>query len=106
MYGFVSCDSCGEDVNEQLDKTCRHCGAPVVEKQKEKVRDRSSRWAQAYQKICSQGHEYQMRLDRCPQCHPDYGSYLAQIAKYSGTSTGNSGWGYTGGKNWLAGRKI
>jgi len=103
MYGFVSCNSCGEDVNETLDKACRHCGTPIDKGEKEKVRDRSSRWASAYQKTCSLGHTYAMNLSRCPVCNPDPLAYLAQVAKLSGNN--NSGWSYTG-KSWLQGRKI
>jgi phage terminase large subunit-like protein len=102
MYGFFPCLNCGEDINQTLDKTCRHCGEEIRLKETEKVRDRSTRWASAYQKTCDQGHQYPMRQPRCTTCHPDPNRYLSQVARFSGNT---SGWGYTG-KNWLAGRKI
>lgn len=104
-YGFFPCAKCGEDVNQVLEKSCRHCGEPVVLKSAEKIRDRATRWAQAYQKKCMKGHDYPMSLDRCPQCHADIGNYLAQVAKFTGgNNSGNLG--YTGKNNWLSGRKI
>lgn len=103
VYGFFPCPKCGGEVNQTLDKKCRHCGEEVVLKSKEKIRDRATRWAQAYQKKCPKGHEYPLSLERCPQCHVDHGAYMAQVAKLTG---GNSAGVRYNERNWLSGRKI
>jgi phage terminase large subunit-like protein len=104
MYGFIPCAECGEDINEQLETKCRHCGYVLPEKQVIKQRDRSTRWSSAYMKICDKGHEFPMRLDRCPQCNMDPGVYLAQAMKLSG-KTGQ--WHSYAGRNWFtAGRRT
>ena len=103
MYGFVPCDNCGEDINEQLDKKCRHCGTPVPEKAVPAGRDRSTRWSSAYQKLCDNGHEFSMNLRSCPQCATSPGEYLAAVARLSGNNFMHSG--FTG-KDWFSGRRI
>ena len=102
-YGFFPCNSCGRDVNEQIDKRCRNCGAEVRPEEKEKPRDRSVRWANAYQNTCDYGHEYPMRYRSCPKCGVTPDSYMAQVARLGGV---NTGWHAYSGRNWLAGRKI
>jgi phage terminase large subunit-like protein len=103
MYGFFACPQCGEDINEQLEKKCRHCGYVPPERAPLKVRDRSTRWSSAYMKICDQGHEFPMRLTSCPQCSTDPNTYLQQALALSG----DKGWiSYNGGKNPFAGRRI
>ena len=104
MYGFYPCVKCGENINQQLDSSCRHCGEPVAVKEKEKVRDRATRWAAAYQRTCPAGHDYPMNLERCTQCGTDPGAYMAQVMKFTGM---NPGWvQYHDKKSWLSGRKI
>lgn len=107
MYGFFPCLTCGEDVNQTLDKTCKHCGAPVLLKEKEKTRDRSTRWAGAYMKTCDKNHEFPMRLARCPECNQEPGAYMKRVAQISGNA-GNSAWvSYTGSsRDWFTGRRI
>ena len=59
------------------------------------------RWAAAYKRTCSRGHEYPAKLDACPECNSDPGAYLRQVVALS---SGNSGrLNYTG-KNWLGRR--
>lgn len=103
-YGFVPCKNCGEDLNERYDKTCKKCGHEVEAENKEKARDRSTRWSAAYAKICDYGHEYPMRLAQCPKCKNDPGEYMRQALALSGASS--STWQSYSGGNWLKGRKI
>lgn len=102
MYGFYPCPTCGEDVNQVLDKECRHCGEGIHPMEKEKVKDRSTRWASAYQKTCEAEHKFPMKLARCPVCYPDPNRYLGQVAKLSGNARG---WQYSE-RNWLTGRRL
>lgn len=95
MYGFIACLNCGEDVNQQLDRKCR-CGEPVPVKEPGDRRDRSTRWAAAYMKICENGHEYSMNISSCPKCRVDPGAYLAAVAQLTGGA----------GQGWLAGRRL
>src|SRR5262249_51786772 len=90
VYGFVPCKHCGKDLNEKMDKVCKHGGAAVTEPEKEaKPRDRSTRWSAAYVTTCPQGHEYPLRTGACPKCKSDPAAYLAAVAKLTG---GNQGW--------------
>jgi phage terminase large subunit-like protein len=107
IYGFSSCKGCGEDVHILKDKVCRRCGAAVdpTPPQRDPKHARSAvRWASAYNRTCPQGHEYPMKLGKCPECSPDPNAYLAQIAAF--TSAGNQGSRTYTGRNWLAGRRI
>jgi predicted phage terminase large subunit-like protein len=90
IYGFRTCLACGHKVNIRLEKSCRACGNPVEpdSEPKEKNTTRSVRWSNAYQKTCEQGHEYPMRLPRCPKCHDDQ-EYLARVSGLTNPSRGS-----------------
>jgi DNA-directed RNA polymerase subunit RPC12/RpoP len=103
MYSFYPCHTCGENVNQVLDKQCRNCGAEIVVKEKEKVRDRATRWHYAYSRTCEYGHDRPVNMTACPECGTDPGLYLKQLAEFTGG--GNRLPGYTG-RNWLTGRRI
>jgi rRNA maturation protein Nop10 len=101
-YGFRTCLKCGNKVHVHTEKTCRGCGEvfqqelPAPESRRSPVR-----WSNAYQSTCDQGHEYPMRLKKCPQCHSEV-EYLEKVARFTGIK---GGWkSYTGG-NPLLGRK-
>lgn len=100
-YGFAACEDCAETVHSS-DKRCKNCGKEII-REKAKERDRSTRWSAAYQKTCENGHDYPMRMKRCPECSGDPEAYLGQVMKLSSRATG--GMGYAG-RNWLAGRNI
>ena len=103
MYGFFPCLKCGEDVNQTLDVTCKHCGEPILLKEKEKTRDRSTRWSGAYMRTCEKGHEFPMRLARCPECNQDPNAYLRQVMALTGNNTSSRVYSE---RNWFTGRKF
>jgi rRNA maturation protein Nop10 len=104
MYGFYPCPKCGQDINQQLDKICKHCGEGVHIPEKEKTRDRATRWSGAYSRKCPKGHEYPMNLRACPHCGEDAMAYMRKVMAMTGVGGGQ--WHSYGGKSWLAGRKI
>jgi phage terminase large subunit-like protein len=101
MYGFYPCTKCGNNINQMLDRECRTCGEPVTAKEKEKVRDRASRWHSAYTRTCKDGHERPLNLADCPQCGTSATFYLQKLAEYTQNPGGMAV--YTG-KDWLAAR--
>ena len=106
IYGFTACKGCDRDVHAYIDKRCKSCGTPVVTPAKEvdPMRKKSAiRWSAAYYRTCPEGHEYPLKLGKCPECSPDPGAYMAQVAKMSHAN--NSGWSYTN-RDWLSGRKV
>ena len=106
IYGFTACKGCDRDVHAYIDKRCKACGTPVVTPAKEvdPMRKKSAiRWSAAYYRTCPEGHEYPLKLGKCPECSPDPGAYMAQVAKMSHAN--NSGWSYTN-RDWLSGRKV
>ena len=103
MYGFFPCLKCGEDVNQTLDVTCKHCGELILLKEKEKTRDRSTRWSGAYMRTCEKGHEFPMRLARCPECNQDPNAYLRQVMALTGNNTSSRVYSE---RNWFSGRKF
>ena len=102
-YGFYPCIKCGEDVNEQLEKKCRYCGTPVADKTPAPSRAHGTRWADAYQQTCKNGHVYSKSKTSCPACENDPSVYLAAIARFGGGNTPVRG--YTG-RDWFAGRRT
>lgn len=104
MYGFYPCAKCGNDINQQLDKICKSCGEPVHLPEKEKTRDRATRWSMAYSRKCPRGHDYPLNLEVCPKCGDDAGTYMRKVMAFTGA--GGNTWHSYGGKSWLAGRKI
>jgi hypothetical protein len=107
-YGFQDCANpeCDHRVNYLKDKICRACSAPVV-RDKYNARNEekaATRWWNAYLKKCDNGHKYAQRLQKCPECAIDPGTYLAAVAAMSGT--GVSVRGYSGRRNWTTGRHI
>lgn len=104
-YGFQPCANpeCDNQVNYLKEKLCRKCSSPVT---RDKYNARSeekaaTRWWNAYLKKCDKGHKYPQRLNACPECKTDPGTYLAAVAAMS--SPGGR-YGYTGKRNWAAGR--
>jgi len=61
------------------------------------------RWWKAYQKTCRNGHDYPMKLAKCPECGPSPETYMSRVLALS-QAQGNTPGIYTG-KDWLAGRK-
>jgi phage terminase large subunit-like protein len=105
IYGFSACKKCDADVHVYIDKTCKRCGTPVAAEAKPKDPKHAKsavRWSAAYYRICPDGHEYPMKLMKCPECKPDAAAYLQRAASLSG---GSGLHGYSG-RDWLAGRKI
>jgi phage terminase large subunit-like protein len=88
MYSFYPCTECGENVNQLLDKMCRHCGAGIAPQEKERVRDRANRWHMAYSRTCENNHVRPMNMPSCPECNTDPSFYLKQLAAFTGSSTG------------------
>ena len=93
IYGFRTCLKCGGKVNMRLEKACRLCGESFDYTPPPVSTERSIRWSNAYQKTCDQGHEYPMRLKRCPKCNGD-AEYLEKVSRFIGVNRGNLG--YTG----------
>lgn len=104
VYGFYPCEQCGADYREGIDRECRNCHAPVGGKPKEKpARDRSTRWASAYQKVCEYGHVYPFRLGSCPECQLSPEDYMRRAMTLM---TGIPGGRSYSGRNPLQGRRI
>jgi phage terminase large subunit-like protein/ribosomal protein L40E len=102
VYGFSVCTGCGADVHER-DKECRQCRTAVMKKEKPVERDRSTRWAAAYEKHCEYGHVYPFFRAACPECAATPEIYLGKILAFTAGNPG--GHGYSG-RNPLQGRKI
>jgi len=106
IYGFAPCKKCGEDIHVLKDKVCRKCGEKVdPEPFKKDLKHQKSaiRWAAAYRRTCPQGHEYAMKLTKCPECSPDPMAYMGQVAKLSGNNSGSASYNQ---RDWLTGRKL
>ena len=102
VYGFQTCMACGGKVNVRLDKACRSCGVAPDIAEPEPAKDSSVRWSSAYKAKCGEGHEYPMRLKRCPKCHGE-SEYLENVGRFIGAQ--GSWHSYTGG-NPLLGRTF
>jgi RNA polymerase subunit RPABC4/transcription elongation factor Spt4 len=102
-YSQVRCTNC-ERLYNKNNKSCQHCGTRKEEIiEAPKVINQRNSWAEAYYEICRKCGAKNAKNKMCPNCNPDFGAYMAQVAKLSGNSA--SGWGYAGRGNWL-GRKI
>lgn len=102
VYGFRTCQACGAKINIRLDKGCKSCGSELPpEEPQPQISERSIRWSNAYMNTCSEGHEYAMRLKRCPKCHGE-AEYLNNVARFTGAK---QAWvDYNSGSNWPRGR--
>lgn len=102
MYGFIACAKCGEQVHEK-DPKCAHCGAaPEKQEPVPSARGDERRWSAAYLNTCRTcGSQYSMREKKCPQCNQSPGSYMSQVAAFTGT--GRQWHSYTG-RNWMKDR--
>ena len=110
VYGFSTCKNCSEVVNFINDRTCRGCGHPVIPDKQEKQamgsgEKSATRWWHAYMKRCPKGHDnYPMKYAACPKCEIQPEEFIRQALALSGAN--NSFRGYSGTKNWFAGRRI
>jgi phage terminase large subunit-like protein len=104
MYGFTSCDDCGEQVHERESK-CGHCGAEIQKIETLPSPRGEKRWAAAYLNTCDVcGTMYNMRVKKCPQCEPAPQEYLQQAGKLSGgQQQGRLGYA---ARDWMRGRRI
>jgi predicted phage terminase large subunit-like protein len=106
VYGFFPCARCGSDIRVYADTTCPACGAPVTAEPlaEDPTRRKSAiRWASAYMRTCPSGHEFQMKLRKCPQCHGDPQDYMRQVALVSQNNTGSRVYA---NRDWFGGRKV
>lgn len=104
MYGFIPCDSCGEQVHEK-DAKCKSCGAGVIKPEPvPSARNDERRWSAAYLNTCkSCATQYNMREKRCPKCNQSPQAYMGRVARIAGT--GQDWLPYTA-KNWLEGKRF
>jgi phage terminase large subunit-like protein len=103
VYGFRTCLKCGGKVNVRLEKGCKSCGEEIVPIEERKSDERSIRWSNAYMKTCDEGHEFAMRLKKCPKCHGEV-EYLDKVSRFIGANQGF--FGYNNSNDWLSGRKY